>query len=141
MGEARTGLPPWGRGELPMPPDTRGLRLLTVVGPGVIVLGAAIGGGEWLIGPSAFVRYGLSLLWVTLAAVTLQALFNTELVRYTLYTGEPALTGFMRTRPHATFWAWVYAGLYFVQNGWPAWAGASAGAILFSLTSAVAMFS
>jgi len=131
VGEARTGLPPWGRGELPMPPDTRGLRLLTVVGPGVIVLGAAIGGGEWLIGPSAFVRYGLSLLWVTLAAVTLQALFNTELVRYTLYTGEPALTGFMRTRPHATFWAWVYAGLYFVQNGWPAWAGASAGAIFY----------
>jgi hypothetical protein len=71
------------------------------------------------------------LLWVSAIAVALQALFNTELVRYTLYTGEPAFTGFMRTRPHATFWGWVYAALCLVQNGWPAWAGAAAGAFFF----------
>jgi hypothetical protein len=129
--EARTGLDPWGRGELPAPPDTRGLRLLAVIGPGAIVLGASIGSGEWLIGPVAVVKHGLSLLWVTAAAVTLQTVFNTELVRYTLYTGEPAFTGFMRTRPHSRFWAWLYAILYFLQNGWPGWAGASAGAIFF----------
>jgi Mn2+/Fe2+ NRAMP family transporter len=129
--ESRTGLDPWRRGELPAPPDTRGLRILKVVGPGAIVLGAAIGSGEWLLGPSVFVRYGLSLLWVTLAAAAFQALFNTELVRYTLYSGEPAITGFMRTKPHATFWGWLYAGLYLLQNGWPAWAGASAGAFFF----------
>ena len=129
--ETRSGLDPWGRAALPTPPDIRGLRVLKVVGPGAIVLGAAIGSGEWLIGPAVFVRYGLSLLWVTLVSAGFQALFNTELVRYTLYTGEPAITGFMRTRPHATFWGWVYAGLYFLQNGWPAWAGASAGAFFF----------
>ncbi|HET7293879.1 MAG TPA: Nramp family divalent metal transporter [Vicinamibacteria bacterium] len=129
--EARSGLEPWGRAELPAPPDTRGLRLLSVVGPGAIVLGATIGSGEWLVGPAAFVKYGLSLLWVTALAVTFQAVFNTEVVRYTLYTGEPAFTGFMRTRPGARFWAWAYAGLYFLQNGWPGWAGASAGAIFF----------
>jgi hypothetical protein len=129
--EARTGLDPWARAELPAPPDTRGLRLLAVVGPGAIVLGASIGSGEWLIGPAAVVKYGLSLLWVTAVAVTLQTVFNTELVRYTLYTGEPAFTGFMRTRPHARFWSWLYATLYFLQNGWPGWAGASAGAFFF----------
>jgi hypothetical protein len=129
--ESRTGLDPWGKAELPLPPDTRGLRILKVVGPGAIVLGASIGSGEWLIGPSVFVRYGLSLLWVTLLAVAFQTLFNTELVRYTLYTGESAFTGFMRTKPHATFWGWFYALLYFLQNGWPAWAGASAGAFFF----------
>jgi hypothetical protein len=129
--EARSGLDPWQRAELPAPPDTRGLRILRVVGPGAIVLGAGIGSGEWLIGPAVFVRYGLSLLWVSALAVAFQALFNTEVVRYTLYTGEPAFTGFMRTRPHATFWGWVYAFLYFLQNGWPAWAGAAAGAFFF----------
>lgn len=129
--EARSGLEPWGHAELPAPPDTRGLRLLAVVGPGAIVLGASIGSGEWLVGPAAFVRYGLSLLWVTALAVTFQAIFNTEVVRYTLYTGEPAFTGFMRTRPGSRFWAWTYAGLYFLQNGWPGWAGASAGAVFF----------
>ena len=129
--EARTGLEPWHRADLPSPPDTRGLRLLGVVGPGAIVLGASIGSGEWLIGPSAVVKYGLSLLWVTALAVVFQTIFNTELVRYTLYTGEPAFTGFMRTRPGSRFWAWTYAVLYFLQNGWPGWAGATAGAVFF----------
>lgn len=136
--EARTGLDPWGRGELPAPPDTRGLKLLRVVGPGAIVLGASIGSGEWLLGPAVFVKHGLSLLWVTLVAAFFQALFNTELVRYTLATGEPAVTGFMRTRPRSTFWAWFYAGLYLLQNGWPAWAGASAGAFFFLAAGRVA---
>ena len=129
--ESRSGLDPWQRAELPAPPDTRGLRILRVVGPGAIVLGAGIGSGEWLIGPAVFVRYGLSLLWVSVLAAAFQALFNTEVVRYTLYTGEPVITGFMRTSPHSTFWGWLYAGLYFLQNGWPAWAGASAGAFFF----------
>ncbi len=129
--EARSGLEPWGRGELPAPPSTEGLRLLRVVGPGAIVLGASIGSGEWLIGPSALVKYGMALLWVTTAAVFFQTVFNTELVRYTLYTGESAFTGFMRTKPHSTFWAWVYSALYFLQSGWPGWAGASAAAVFF----------
>ena len=52
-------------------------------------------------------------------------------MRYTLATGEPVFTGFMRTRPSSTLWAWVYAGLYFLQVGWPAWAATAAGAIFF----------
>ena len=87
--------------ELPVPPAPTGLGWLAVVGPGVIVLGASIGGGEFLLGPAAFVRHGLSLLWVTGIAVWLQTVFNTELMRYTLATGEPVFTGFMRTRPSA----------------------------------------
>ena len=75
-------------------------------------------------------RHGLSLLWVTLIAV-LQTIFNTELMRYTLATGEPVFTGFMRTRPSSTLWAWLYVVLYFLQVGWPAWAGTAAGAIFF----------
>jgi hypothetical protein len=37
----------------------------------------------------------------------------------------------MRTRPSSTLWAWFYVGLYFLQVGWPAWAGTAAGAIFF----------
>jgi hypothetical protein len=109
----------------------KGFGWLGVVGPGIIVLGASIGSGEFLLGPAAFVRHGLSILWVTMVAITLQTIFNLELMRYTLATGEPVFTGFMRTRPSSTLWAWVYAVLYFLQVGWPAWAGTAAGAIFF----------
>lgn len=136
--ESRSGLDPWTKEELPAPPAPVGLGWLGVVGPGVIVLGASIGGGEFLLGPAAFVRYGFSLLWVTGVAVFLQTVFNTELMRYTLATGEPAFTGFMRTRPSSTLWAWVYAVLYFLQVGWPAWAANAAGAAFFLFARRVA---
>src|SRR5688572_4679555 len=129
--EARSGLEPWKFAELPPPPRPHGLGWLAVVGPGVIVLGGSIGSGEFLLGPAVFVRYGLSVLWVTTVAVILQTIFNTEVMRYTLATGEPAFTGFMRTRPSSTAWAWFYAMLYFLQVGWPAWAGTAAGSIFY----------
>ena len=117
--------------ELPPAPTPRGLGWLSAVGPGVIVLGASIGSGEFLLGPAAFVKYGLSLLWIVGVAALLQTLLNVELMRYTMATGEPILTGFMRTRPHSTFWAWFYSLLFFLQMGWPGWAGAAAGAVFF----------
>jgi hypothetical protein len=116
---------------LPEPPIPRGLQWIGVCGPGVIVLGMSIGSGEFLLGPAAFVKHGLTLLWVTLVAVFFQTIFNTELMRYTVATGEPVVTGFMRTRPGKVFWAWFYALLYFLQIGWPAWAATAAGAIFF----------
>src|SRR5262245_17082164 len=124
-------LPPWSKGELPRPPVAPGLGVLGVIGPGAILLGSSIGSGEWLVGPAAFVKYGLSLLWVTTVAAVLQTLLNMELVRYPLYTGEPMTVGFMRTRPGPTFWAWFYVALYALQVGWPGWAGAGAGAVFF----------
>src|SRR5688572_33318623 len=105
--EARSGLRAWEHAELPLPPMPKGMGWLGVVGPGVIVLGVSIGSGEFLLGPAVFVRHGLSLLWVTTVAVLLQTVFNTEVMRYTLATGEPVFTGFMRTRPSSTGWAWV----------------------------------
>src|SRR5688572_28153460 len=129
--EARSGLDAWRLAELPEPPSPTGMGWLGVVGPGVIVLGVSIGSGEFLLGPAVFVRHGLSLLWVTTVAVLLQTVFNTEVMRYTVATGEPVFTGFMRTRPSATGWAWVYAGMYFIQAGWPVWAANAAGAIYF----------
>ncbi|HYJ85737.1 MAG TPA: Nramp family divalent metal transporter [Pyrinomonadaceae bacterium] len=129
--EAQTGLDPWKIAELPPAPTPHGLGWFSAIGPGVIILGVSIGSGEFLLGPAAFVKYGLSLLWVVGVAALLQTLLNVELMRYTLATGEPIFTGFMRTRPHATFWAWFYSILYFLQMGWPGWAGAAAGAVFF----------
>src|SRR5262245_42747819 len=136
--ESRSGLEPWARADLPAPPTPRGLGWVAVVGPGVIVLGVAIGSGEFLLGPAVFVRHGLTVLWATTAAVLFQTIFNTEVMRYTVATGEPVFTGFMRTRPSPTGWAWLYAVLCFLQVGWPAWAGLAASGIFFLFTQRLA---
>ncbi|HEU4433066.1 MAG TPA: Nramp family divalent metal transporter [Pyrinomonadaceae bacterium] len=129
--EARSGLDPWRIDELPPAPRPHGFGWFSAIGPGVIALGVSIGSGEFLLGPAAFVKYGLSLLWIVGVAALLQTLLNVEVMRYTLATGEPVFTGFMRTRPHSTFWAWFYSILFFLQMGWPGWAGAAAGAVFF----------
>src|SRR6187549_1599019 len=124
-------LSPWQMADLPEPPMPRGLSWIGVCGPGVIVLGLSIGSGEFLLGPAIFVKHGLSLLWVTTLAVFFQTVFNTELMRYTVATGEPVLTGFMRTAPHPTVWACFYSLLFILQVGWPASAGVASGAIFY----------
>ncbi|MBI4482418.1 MAG: Nramp family divalent metal transporter [Acidobacteria bacterium] len=122
-------LPAWHVADLPEPPAWGFRNVFRVIGPGAILLGASIGSGEWLLGPSTVVKYGVALLWVTTVAVILQTLLNVEFVRYTLYTGEPIFTAYMRTRPGPTFWGWIYVLFYWLQVGWPGWAGTAAGAL------------
>jgi hypothetical protein len=119
-------LPPWGVAKLPAPPPFTFGNALRTIGPGIIGLGIAIGSGEWLIGPAVILKYGAALLWITSLSVFFQVVLNQEMSRYTLYTGEPILTGFMRTKPGPAFWAWTYGILSFCQYGWPGWALASA---------------
>ncbi|MBI1875531.1 MAG: Nramp family divalent metal transporter [Acidobacteria bacterium] len=119
-------LPPWGVTDLPAPPPFTVRNVFRTIGPGVIGLGIAIGSGEWLLGPAIVARYGPTVLWVTTVSVLLQVFLNIEMARYTMYTGEPIITGYMRTWPGPGFWSWVYGVLTFLQIGWPGWALASA---------------
>ncbi len=119
-------LPPWDVRELPAPPAFTARNALRTVGPGVIGLGIALGSGEWLIGPAVVLKHGPALLWITTIAVLLQVILNQEMGRYTLYTGEPIVTGYMRTWPGPAFWGTTYALFGLAQYGWPGWALASA---------------
>lgn len=119
-------LPPWGVADMPPPPPFTIANVARTVGPGLIGLGIAIGSGEWLLGPSIVARYGPALLWITTVSVLLQVFLNIEMARYTMYTGEPVMVGFMRTYPGPGFWCVVYSLLTFLQIGWPGWALASA---------------
>lgn len=125
-------LPAWELGELPAPPPFGVVNLFKTIGPGAILLMTAIGGGEWLVGPALGVKYGTGLMWVATLAIVLQVVFNLEAIRYTLYTGEPIYSGFLRLKPGPTFWTAVYAFFAVAQLGWPALAASCAGT-LFSL--------
>jgi len=119
-------LPPLQVKDLPAPPPFTFKNVITTIGPGAILLGTAIGSGEWLLGPATIVQYGAGLLWITGVAVILQVFLNVEFVRYTMYTGEPIITGFMRTKPGPKCWGWVYSFFIFAQYLWPGWAAAAA---------------
>jgi hypothetical protein len=96
-------LPAWGQADLPAPPPFSLKNALALVGPGAIALGVSIGSGEWLLGPAVTAKYGAALLWVASASILLQVILNQEMLRYTVATGEPIFTGFLRTKPGAAF--------------------------------------
>ena len=101
-----------------------------MIGPGAIMAATSIGGGEWLVGPAAAVKYSSQIFLIATVAIALQVIFNLEAIRYTLYTGEPILAGIMRLSPGPRFWAGFYAVLGFFQLGWPALAGSAAATLL-----------
>ena len=53
-------------------------------------------------------KYGGALLWVATVSIVFQVIYNIEISRYTLYTGEPIFTGKFRLPPHPMFWLVVY---------------------------------
>lgn len=105
-------LPNWETGDLPEPLPFTFPNILRTIGPGAILLAGSIGGGEWIIGPLTTVRYGTGILWVATLGIFLQMIFNLEAIRYTLYTGEPVLTGIMRLHPGSRFW-----GIFYILAG------------------------
>jgi hypothetical protein len=124
-------MPPYGRAELPEPLPFSVRSAFRVIGPGAILLAASIGGGEWLVGPAIAVKHGLELFWVATTAIVLQTILNLEAIRYTLYTGEPIVTGFLRLAPSSKFWATVYGLLTVAQLGMPA-LGAACASVVFA---------
>ena len=122
-------LPDWETADLPPPPPFNFRNVITVIGPGTILLATSFGSGEWLIGSAVTAQFGGFMLWVATASIILQAIMNTEFIRYTMYTGEPIYTGFMRTKPGPRYWAMIYTVLAFLQLGWPGWASAAATAL------------
>jgi hypothetical protein len=123
-------LPRWDVADLPAPPPFGGRNLLRIIGPGAIMAATSIGGGEWLVGPAAAVKYSSSIFLIATIAIVLQVIFNLEAIRYTLYTGEPIYGGIMRLRPGPRFWAGFYTVIGFFQLGWPALAGSAAATLL-----------
>jgi hypothetical protein len=115
-------LPPIGSQDLPEPIPVRKL-----LGASVVILATALGSGEFLIWPWITTQIGIAFLWLAIIGFFAQFVINMEIERYTLATGETAVTGFTR------FWKpW---GIIFVlgavlPNAFPGWA--TSGATLFT---------
>ncbi len=106
-------MPRWNVGELVDAPKFTWKKWTMLLGPGLLMGGAAIGGGEWLMGPLVTAKYGGSLLWLATLSILGQVIYNLEISRYTLYTGEPIFTGKFRMVPGPMFWVFIYLLLDF----------------------------
>jgi len=100
--------------ELPEP-----LPLKRVLGPSVLLLAGAIGSGEYVLWPYITSQVGMSVVWLVVIGVLTQYFLNMEIERYTLATGETAVTGFTRLwKP----WGLLFIVMTVVPWAWPGWA-------------------
>ena len=102
-----TCLPAWGDAELPEPRRLGLKNMAGFIGPGIVMCGVQLAGGEWLLGAEITAKYGGGLMWIALVSIIGQMFYNMECGRYALYCGEPVFTGFMRARPGPAFWIGV----------------------------------
>jgi len=106
------------------------LPLKKVIGPSVLLLAGAIGSGEYVLWPYITSQVGLALVWLTLLGVLTQYFLNMEIERYTLATGETAVTGFTRLwKP----WGLLFVVMTVVPWAWPGWATGGTTTLSFAL--------
>jgi len=106
-------MPKWSSGELVKAPTFTWRHWFALLGPGLLLGGSSIGGGEWLMGPAVTAKYGGALMWLATLSIVGQVFYNMEVSRYTLYTGEPIFTGKFRLLPGPKFWIILYLILDF----------------------------
>jgi hypothetical protein len=105
--------------DLPEPPR----NIWPIVGPGVLAAGVGLSSGEFVLWPYIASQVGLVFLWAAALGVITQFFLNMEIERYTLATGETALSGFNRFWKH---WGLVLGVLVYFANLWPGWAMSAA---------------
>src|ERR1700754_1691786 len=104
---------------LPEPPRST----WRIIGPGIIAAGVGLASGEFILFPYIASQVGLVFVWAALVGLVTQYFLNMEIERYTLATGETALTGFSR---YWRYWGLVFAVLTYFANLWPGWVTSSA---------------
>jgi hypothetical protein len=95
----------------------------SIIGPGIVAAGVGLSSGEFILWPYISSQVGLVFLWAAIVGVVTQFFLNMEVERYTLATGETAITGFNRLWRH---WGLVLAVMVYFANLWPGWALSSA---------------
>jgi hypothetical protein len=110
--------------DLPEPPS----NTWRIVGPGMVGAGVGLASGEFILWPYIASQVGLVFLWGMVVGVIIQWFLNMEIERYTLATGETALTGFNRYGKH---WGLFFAIMTYFANMWPGWATSSASMLTY----------
>jgi len=106
------------------------LPLRKILGPGVIITATSLGSGEYVLWPFIASQVGLVVMWAAVVGVLTQFFINMEVERYTIATGETAITGF--TRLWRPWWA-LFVLMAIIPNIWPGFVTSSATALSFAI--------
>jgi hypothetical protein len=117
-------LPPVKYRDLPEPRSVR-----HYLGASVILLATALGSGELILWPYITTQVGLALVWLSVLGITVQFFLNMEIERFTLVTGETAVTGFSRMW---VGWSVVFILGAILPNTFPGWAASAAELFTFT---------
>jgi len=107
-------LPPLRYRDLPAPIPWR-----KMIGPSIMLAGLSLGSGEFVMWPYIVYKAGFVFFWACVLGVVTQYFLNMEIERWTLVTGESAITGFCRL---SRIWVPVMLLLNIIPWAWPGWA-------------------
>lgn len=77
------------------------------LGPGLILSASIVGSGELIATTALGATAGFVLLWLVIFSTLVKVAIQVELARWTIVTGEPALTGYNRVPPKVGRVGWV----------------------------------
>jgi hypothetical protein len=118
-------LPPLKYKDLPEP-----IKWKQMIGPSILILGASIGSGEFVLWPYLTAHYGFAIWWACMLGILTQYFVNMEIERWTLATGECSVISYCRLSKH---WAWAFLLMTAVPWAWPGWATGAASALSFMI--------
>jgi len=77
------------------------------LGPGMILSASIVGSGELIATTTLGAEAGFVLLWLVIFSTLVKVALQIELARWTIATGEPALTGYNKVPPKIGRLGWV----------------------------------
>ncbi|EMI28836.1 Nramp family divalent metal transporter [Rhodopirellula europaea] len=118
-------------------PPTHWWRILTNIGPGLIIAGSIVGSGELIATTKTGAEAGFTLLWLILLGCVVKVFTQVEMGRYTLTSGKTSLQGFNelpgpRLGRHGNWLVWAWAVMWLASIG-------QQGGIVGSVGQAVAL--
>ncbi|KLU01276.1 metal ion transporters (Cu(2+), Fe(2+), etc.) [Rhodopirellula islandica] len=118
-------------------PPTHWWRILTNIGPGLIIAGSIVGSGELIATTKTGAEAGFTLLWLILLGCVVKVFTQVEMGRYTLTSGKTSLQAFNelpgpRLGRHGNWLVWAWAVMWLASIG-------QQGGIVGSVGQAVAL--
>ncbi|MFT4646812.1 MAG: Mn2+/Fe2+ NRAMP family transporter [Planctomycetota bacterium] len=94
-------------------------RILTIVGPGILIAATGVGAGDLALAAISGSRLGLAILWAVLLGAAIKFVLTEGLARYQLATGQTLLEGAMKRlgwTARVIFGAYLLLWSFFVAN-------------------------